>query len=147
MRTAAAYWRGDEKNPQLQRIYGTAWESRDALKAHLHRLEEAEQRDHRKLGRELDLFSFPDEIGSGLAVFHPKGGVLRKEMEDYSRQRHEEDGYEFVYTPHITKGAAVRDLRPPRLVRRRHVPAHAPGRGARPRGQIASRARTTTSSR
>ncbi|WP_328993872.1 threonine--tRNA ligase [Kribbella sp. NBC_01245] len=104
MRVAAAYWRGSEKNPQLQRIYGTAWESKDALKAHLNHLEEAAKRDHRKLGTELDLFSFPDEIGSGLAVFHPKGGVLRKEMEDYSRRRHVEDGYDFVYSPHITKG-------------------------------------------
>ncbi|HJR38054.1 MAG TPA: threonine--tRNA ligase, partial [Nocardioidaceae bacterium] len=104
MRSAAAYWRGDEKNNQLQRIYGTAWESKEALDEHLHRLEEAQRRDHRRLGQELDLFSFPDEIGSGLAVFHPKGGVLRKEMEDYSRRRHEESGYEFVYTPHITKG-------------------------------------------
>ncbi|HET7682959.1 MAG TPA: threonine--tRNA ligase [Marmoricola sp.] len=103
MRSAAAYWRGDEKNKQLQRIYGTAWESKEALDSHLHRLEEAERRDHRKLGRELDLFSFPDEIGSGLAVFHPKGGQLRMRMEDYSRQRHQEAGYEFVYTPHITK--------------------------------------------
>ncbi|HET6667045.1 MAG TPA: threonine--tRNA ligase [Intrasporangium sp.] len=103
MRTAAAYWRGDEKNKQLQRIYGTAWESKEALEQHLHRIEEAERRDHRKLGRELDLFSFPDEIGSGLAVFHPKGGQLRMQMEDYSRRRHEEAGYEFVYTPHITK--------------------------------------------
>jgi threonyl-tRNA synthetase len=104
MRTAAAYWRGSEQNPQLQRVYGTAWESKEALEGHLHRLEEAERRDHRRLGRELDLFSFPDEIGSGLPVFHPKGGVVRKSMEDYSRQRHEEAGYEFVYTPHITKG-------------------------------------------
>lgn len=104
MRSAAAYWRGSEKNPQLQRIYGTAWESKEALEAHLHRLEEAERRDHRRLGRELDLFSFPDEIGSGLAVFHPKGGVVRKAMEDYSRRRHEEGDYEFVYSPHITKG-------------------------------------------
>ncbi len=104
MRSAAAYWRGDEKNKQLQRIYGTAWESKEALEEHLHRLEEAQRRDHRRLGAELDLFSFPDEIGSGLAVFHPKGGVLRKEMEDYSRRRHEEFGYEFVYSPHITKG-------------------------------------------
>ncbi|OZM81569.1 threonine--tRNA ligase [Pseudonocardia sp. MH-G8] len=103
MRSAAAYWRGDEKNPQLQRIYGTAWESQEALDAHLERLAEAERRDHRRLGAELDLFSFPDEIGSGLPVFHPKGGVIRKEMEDYSRRRHEEAGYEFVNTPHITK--------------------------------------------
>ena len=102
-RLAAAYWRGSEKNPQLQRIYGTAWASKEDLRAHLERLEEAAKRDHRKLGQELDLFSFPDEIGSGLAVFHPKGGVIRREMEDYSRRRHEEAGYEFVYTPHITK--------------------------------------------
>jgi threonyl-tRNA synthetase len=105
MRTAAAYWRGDQKNPQLQRIYGTAWESKDALKAHLTMLEEAEKRDHRKLGTELDLFSFPDEIGSGLAVFHPKGGIVRMEMEEYSRRRHVEEGYSFVNTPHITKGS------------------------------------------
>jgi len=104
MRTAAAYWRGDEHNRQLQRIYGTAWESDDALAAHLHLLEEAERRDHRRLGAELDLFSFPSEIGSGLAVFHPKGGILRRVMEDYSRLRHEEAGYSFVYSPHITKG-------------------------------------------
>ncbi len=103
MRTAAAYWRGDEKNQQLQRIYGTAWESKEALEAHLHRLEEAERRDHRRIGAELDLFSFPDEIGSGLAVFHPKGGIIRREMENYSRRRHEEGGYSFVNTPHITK--------------------------------------------
>jgi threonyl-tRNA synthetase len=103
MRTAAAYWRGNEKNRQLQRIYGTAWESAEALEAHVHRLEEAQRRDHRRLGIELDLFSFPDEIGSGLAVFHPKGGALRKEMEDYSRRRHVEAGYEFVYSPHITR--------------------------------------------
>ncbi len=102
-RLAAAYWRGNEKNPQLQRIYGTAWASKEDLRAHLERLEEAARRDHRKLGQDLDLFSFPDEIGSGLAVFHPKGGVIRREMEDYSRRRHEEAGYEFVYTPHITK--------------------------------------------
>jgi threonyl-tRNA synthetase len=105
MRTAAAYWRGNEKNPMLQRIYGTAWESRDALKAHLTMLEEAEKRDHRRLGSELDLFSFPDEIGSGLAVFHPKGGVVRMEMEDYSRRRHAAAGYAFVTTPHASKGA------------------------------------------
>jgi len=104
MRSAAAYWRGSEKNPMLQRIYGTAWESRDALKAHLAFLEEAEKRDHRRLGTELDLFSFPDEIGSGLAVFHPKGGVVRRAMEDYSRIRHENSGYRFVYTPHLAKG-------------------------------------------
>ncbi|GAA1954840.1 threonine--tRNA ligase [Catenulispora subtropica] len=104
MRSAAAYWRGSEKNPQLQRIYGTAWESRDALKEHLEFLAEAEKRDHRKLGAELDLFSFPDELGSGLPVFHPKGGTIRRVMEDYSRKRHEEAGYEFVNTPHITKG-------------------------------------------
>jgi threonyl-tRNA synthetase len=103
MRTAAAYWRGDQSNEQLQRIYGTAWPTKDALKAYLNQLEEAAKRDHRKLGAELDLFSFPDELGSGLAVFHPKGGVLRKEMEDYSRRRHEESGYDFVNTPHISK--------------------------------------------
>ncbi len=103
MRVAGAYWRGDEKNPQLQRIYGTAWASKADLEAHLTMLEEAAKRDHRKLGVELDLFSFPDEIGSGLAVFHPKGGAMRRVMEDYSRQRHVEAGYEFVYTPHITK--------------------------------------------
>ncbi|MBO2530215.1 MAG: threonine--tRNA ligase [Thermobifida fusca] len=103
MRTAAAYWRGSEKNPQLQRIYGTAWETKDALKSYLTMLEEAAKRDHRKLGVELDLFSFPDELGSGLAVFHPKGGVVRKVMEEYSRRRHEEAGYQFVNTPHISK--------------------------------------------
>jgi len=103
MRVAGAYWRGDEKREQLQRIYGTAWESEKALAAHLHQLEEAEKRDHRKLGAELDLFSFPEEIGSGLAIFHPKGGTIRRLMEDYSRQRHVEAGYEFVNSPHITK--------------------------------------------
>jgi threonyl-tRNA synthetase len=103
MRSAAAYWRGDEKNKQLQRIYGTAWESKEALEEHLHRIEEAERRDHRKLGRELDLFSFPDEIGSGLPVFHPKGGVIKREMEDYVRRRHIEEGFSYVGTPHITK--------------------------------------------
>jgi threonyl-tRNA synthetase len=102
-RSAAAYWRGSEKNPQLQRIYGTAWESKDALAAYRAMVAEAERRDHRRLGAELDLFSFPEEIGSGLAVFHPKGGIVRRVMEDYSRKRHEESGYEFVYTPHITK--------------------------------------------
>jgi threonyl-tRNA synthetase len=102
-RVAAAYWRGSEKNPQLQRIYGTAWPSKDELRAYQARIEEALKRDHRRLGSELDLFSFPDEIGSGLAVFHPKGGILRRQMEDYSRRRHEDEGYEFVYSPHITK--------------------------------------------
>ncbi|MCT1865928.1 threonine--tRNA ligase [Dermabacter sp. p3-SID358] len=104
MRSAAAYWRGSEKNPMLQRIYGTAWATKDDLKAYKFRLEEAQKRDHRKLGSELDLFSFPDEIGSGLAVFHPKGAMVRMEMENYSRKRHVEAGYEFVYTPHATKG-------------------------------------------
>jgi threonyl-tRNA synthetase len=103
-RVAAAYWRGSEKNPQLQRIYGTAWESAEAQDAHLERVAEAERRDHRKLGAELDLFSFPEEIGSGLPVFHPKGGIIRRELENYSRRRHEEAGYEFVNTPHISKG-------------------------------------------
>ncbi|MEB7448615.1 threonine--tRNA ligase [Arthrobacter koreensis] len=103
-RSAAAYWLGNQANQQLQRIYGTAWPTKDDLKAYQERLAEAERRDHRKLGTELDLFSFPDELGSGLPVFHPKGGIIRKAMEDYSRQRHTEAGYEFVYTPHITKG-------------------------------------------
>ena len=103
MRSAAAYWRGSEKNPQLQRVYGTAWPSKDDLKAYLERLAEAERRDHRKLGAELDLFSFPDEIGSGMAVFHPKGGIIRREMEGYVRQRHIDEGFDFVNTPHISK--------------------------------------------
>ena len=103
MRTAAAYWRGSEKNPMLQRIYGTAWPSPEELQNYLDLLAEAEKRDHRRLGSELDLFSFPDEIGSGLAVFHPKGGVVRMAMEDYSRKRHIEEGYQFVYSPHLTK--------------------------------------------
>ncbi len=103
-RSAAAYWRGSEKNPQLQRVYGTAWPTKDELKAYLERLAEAERRDHRRLGAELDLFSFPDELGSGLPVFHPKGGIIRMEMEDYSRRRHVAAGYSFVNTPHITKG-------------------------------------------
>jgi threonyl-tRNA synthetase len=103
LRSAAAYWRGDEKNKQLQRIYGTAWESKEALAEHLHRIEEAERRDHRKLGRDLDLFSFPDEIGSGLPVFHPRGGVIKREMEDYVRRRHIEEGFDYVGTPHISK--------------------------------------------
>jgi threonyl-tRNA synthetase len=102
---AGAYWRGDESRPMLTRIYGTAWATQEDLEAHLHRLEEAERRDHRKLGAELDLFSFPEEIGSGLAVFHPRGGLIRRAMEDYSRARHEDSGYDFVNTPHITKAA------------------------------------------
>ena len=105
MRSAAAYWRGSEKNPMLQRIYGTAWPSSEALESYLNLLAEAEKRDHRRLGQELDLFSFPEEVGSGLAVFHPKGGIVRRAMEDYSRRRHEEEGYEFVYSPHLTKSA------------------------------------------
>lgn len=104
MRSSAAYWRGDQRNASLQRVYGTAWANKDDLKAYVTRLEEAAKRDHRKLGAELDLFSFPDEIGSGLAVFHPKGAVVRMEMEDYSRRRHVEEGYQFAYTPHLTKG-------------------------------------------
>jgi threonyl-tRNA synthetase len=103
MRSAGAYWRGSEKNPMLQRIYGTAWASQDDLNNYLDFLLEAEKRDHRRLGTELDLFSFPEEIGSGLAVFHPKGGIIRMAMEDYSRRRHVEEGYEFVYSPHLTK--------------------------------------------
>src|ERR1700749_3110858 len=102
-RSSAAYWRGDQKNASLQRIYGTAWESQEALDKHLELIEEAQRRDHRKLGAELDLFSFPDAIGSGLAVFHPKGGIVRRELEEYSRRKHIEAGYEFVNTPHITK--------------------------------------------
>jgi threonyl-tRNA synthetase len=105
MRSAAAYWRGSEKNPMLQRIYGTAWPSAEELTSYLELLAEAEKRDHRRLGTELDLFSFPEEIGSGLAVFHPKGGIVRRAMEDYSRKRHEDEGYEFVYSPHLTKAA------------------------------------------
>ena len=123
MRSAAAYWRGDEKNKQLQRIYGTAWESKEALEEHLHRIEEAERRDHRKLGRDLDLFSFPDEIGSGLVVFHPKGGVIKREMEDYVRQRHIEEGFQYVGTPHISQGGAVPHLRAPAVLRGHDVPA------------------------
>lgn len=103
MRSAAAYWRGDEKNKQLQRIYGTAWATKEDLEAHLHRIEEAQRRDHRRLGTELDLYSFPDEIGSGLPVFHPRGGVIKRAMEDYVRQRHIEEGFEYVGTPHIAK--------------------------------------------
>jgi threonyl-tRNA synthetase len=105
MRSSGAYWRGSEKNPMLQRIYGTAWPSQEGLDGYLHLLAEAEKRDHRRLGAELDLFSFPEEIGSGLAVFHPKGGIIRRAMEDYSRKRHEEEDYQFVYSPHLTKAA------------------------------------------
>ena len=136
MRTAAAYWRGSEKNPQLQRIYGTAWPTRDALKAYLKLLEEAARRDHRKLGAELDLFSFPDEIGSGLAVFHPKGGIIRREMEDYSRRRHIEEGFHYVGTPHITKERLFQTSGPPAVLR-----------GRRCSRRCRWRARTTTSSR
>lgn len=105
MRSAGAYWRGSEKNPMLQRIYGTAWPSQEALDGYLNLLAEAEKRDHRRLGAELDLFSFPEEVGSGLAIFHPKGGIVRRAMEDYSRRRHEEENYQFVYSPHLTKAA------------------------------------------
>jgi threonyl-tRNA synthetase len=105
MRSSGAYWRGSEKNPMLQRIYGTAWPDQESLDDYLTFLEEAEKRDHRRLGVELDLFSFPEEIGSGLAVFHPKGGIIRRAMEDYSRKRHEEENYQFVYSPHLTKAA------------------------------------------
>lgn len=103
MRVAAAYWRGKETNPQLQRIYGTAWPTKDELRAHQARLEEAAKRDHRRLGKELDLFSFPDEVGSGLSVWHPRGGIVRQEMEQHARRRHLEGGYSYVYTPHISK--------------------------------------------
>ena len=105
MRSAAAYWRGNEKNKQLQRIYGTAWETKEALDEHLHRIEEAQRRDHRRLGAELDLFSFPEEVGSGLVLFHPKGGVIKREMEDYVRRRHIEEGFDYVGSPHISKSA------------------------------------------
>ena len=111
MRVAGAYWRGDEKREQLQRIYGTAWESEKALAAHLHQLEEAERRDHRKLGAELDLFCFPEEIGSGLAVFHPKGGTIRRLMEEYSRQRHVDAGLRVRQLAPHHQGRAVRDSR------------------------------------
>ena len=137
-KVAGAYWRGDEKRPMLQRIYGTAWESKKALDEHLHRLEEAEKRDHRKLGAELDLFSFPEEIGSGLAVFHPKGGIVRQRHGGLlARSATRRRGYEFVNSPHITKADLFETSGPPRLVRRRHVPAD----GARRRHA------TTTSSR
>ncbi|WP_397333797.1 hypothetical protein [Ornithinimicrobium sp. INDO-MA30-4] len=148
MRSAAAYWRGNENNKQLQRIYGTAWPTKPELTAYLDRLAEAEKRDHRKLGVELDLFSFPDQLGSGLPVFHPKGGTVRRLMEDYSRQRHEQAGYEFVNSPHITKsnlfetsatstGMPMACSRPCTWMR---SATPRPARSARP-------ARTTTSSR
>ena len=127
MRVAGAYWKGDEKNPQLQRIYGTAWATKQELADHLHRLEEAEKRDHRKLGAELDLFSFPELLGGGLAVWHPKGAIVRKLMEDYSRERHLNGGYEFVYTPHLANGKLFETNGPPRLLRRRHVSADGDG--------------------
>ena len=139
-RSSAAYWRGDQNNASLQRIYGTAWESQEALDKHLELIEEAQRRDHRKLGAELDLFSFPDEIGSGLAVFHPKGGIIRRELEDYSRRKHSEAGYEFVNTPHITKAQLFKISGPPGLVRRRHVPADAPRRRVQ-RGRHGAQAR------
>ncbi len=132
-RSSAAYWRGNQDNASLQRIYGTAWESQEALDRHLEFIEEAQRRDHRRLGAELDLFSFPDEIGSGLAVFHPKGGIIRRELEDYSRRKHSEAGYEFVNSPAHHQGGAVQDLGSPGLVRRRHVPADAPRRGVQRR--------------
>ena len=128
---AGAYWRGDERRPMLQRIYGTAWESPAALEDHLHRLEEAERRDHRRLGAELDLFSFPDELGAGLAVWHPKGAIVRRVMEDYSRAEHERAGYEFVFSPHIAKSNLWETSGPPRLLRRRHVPADGADEGAK----------------
>ena len=147
-RTAAAYWRGSEKNPQLQRVYGTAWPTKDELQAYLERLAEAERRDHRRLGAELDLFSFPDEIGSGLAVFHPKGGIIRREMEDYSRRRHEEAGLRVRQHPAHHQGHAVRDLRAPGLVRATACSRRCTWtRSATPTATCAGRARTTTSSR
>ena len=137
MRVAGAYWRGDEKRQQLQRIYGTAWESEEALAEHLHRLEEAERRDHRELGAELDLFSFPDEIGSGLAVFHPKGGTVRRLMEELLPPAPRRGRLRVRQLAPHHQGRPVRHLGPPRVVRRGDVPAH----GAR------RRAASTTSSR
>ncbi len=128
-RSAAAYWRGSEANPMLQRIYGAAFATKEDLKAYQTRLEEAAKRDHRKLGAEMDLFSFPDEIGPGLAVFHPKGAAVINAMEDYSREMHRKHHYSFVQTPHITKGGLYRDLRPPAVVQGQHVSADASGRG------------------
>ena len=124
LRTAGAYWRGDEHRPQLQRIYGTAWESRAALDDYLHRLEEARRRDHRRLGAELDLFSFPSELGSGLAIWHPKGATVRTLMEDYSRRTHQAHGYQLVASPHVARADLWRAVGAPQLLRREHVPAH-----------------------
>ncbi len=126
-KVAGAYWRGDEKGPMLQRIYGTAWESKAALEAHLHQLVEAEKRDHRKLAAELDLVSFPSEIGGGLAVWHPKGAIVRKLMEDYARTRHERGGYSFVHTPHLANGKLFETSGHLAVVRRRDVPADGDG--------------------
>ena len=130
-RIAGAYWRGSEKNPQLQRIYGTAWPTKDELRAYQQRLEEAAKRDHRKLGKELDLFSFPDEIGSGLSVWHPRGGIVRQEMEQHALRRHREAGYTYVYTPAHHEEGPLRAVEPPRHLQGGHVPAHPPRRGAR----------------
>ncbi len=141
-KVAGAYWRGNEKGPMLQRIYGTAWESKAALDEYLHRLVEAEKRDHRKLGVELDLFSFPEEIGSGLAVFHPKGALVRRIMEEYSRQRHEASGYSFVNSPHISKEGCSR-----RRVTSTGSPTACSRRCTSTRAGRAARERTTTSSR
>ena len=139
-RSSAAYWRGDQRNASLQRIYGTAWESQEALDRHLELLEEAQRRDHRKLGVELDLFSFPDELGSGLPVFHPKGGIVRRELEEYSRRKHIEAGYEFVNTPHITKEQLYITSGHLEWYADGHVPAHAHRRGVR-RGRHPAQAR------
>ena len=147
-RIAGAYWRGSEKNPQLQRIYGTAWPTKDELRAYQQRLEEAAKRDHRKLGKELDLFSFPEEIGSGLSVWHPRGGIVRQEMEQHALRRHRAAGYTYVYTPAHHEEGPVRRVQPPRDLRGGHVPAHPHGRGARrERRDHQARASTTTSSR
>ncbi len=135
MRSAAAYWRGSEKNPQLQRVYGTAWPTKDELKAYLERLAEAEKRDHRKLGAELDLYSFPDELGSGMVVFHPRGGVIKREMEDYVRRRHIEEGFQYVGTPHISKAGLFHTSGHLPVLRRHDVPPDGDGAlGVPPQG-------------
>jgi threonyl-tRNA synthetase len=144
-RSSAAYWRGDQNNASLQRIYGTAWESQEALDKHLELIEEAERRDHRKLGAGLDLFSFPDEIGSGLVVFHPKGGIVRRELEDYSRRKHIEAGYGSS-TPR-TSPKHLTHVGPSRMVRGRHVPPCTSTPSTTPTARCASRGRTTTSNR